>query len=161
VSSETTIGSRSDIMSTPTRAVNAMFSMELPGSPLRLHLHDSYATMSFPAKKLPGFSNEDNDTRQTLRMLVKRQAQCRYQESKMMFWRHIACLTSTNSIAAHELLAMCVEGCRNDDDTNILRCIKKELGMGMCGTFDLQYCVLASFFHAVQVSVCWMRVDHN
>jgi len=24
--------------------------------------------------------------------------------------------------------------------------------VGMCGTFDLQYCVLASFFHAVQVN---------
>jgi len=54
------------------------------------------------------------------------QAQCHYQESKMMFWRHIACLTSTNSIAAHELLAMCVEGCRNDDDTNVSNWAKGE-----------------------------------
>ena len=37
----------------------------------------------------------------------------------MMFWRQIACLTRTNSVAAHELLVMCVEGCRNDDDTNV------------------------------------------
>jgi len=77
VSSETTSRSRSDIMSTPTRAVNAMFSMELPGSPPRLHLHDSYAPLPFPAKKLPGFANEHNNTRQNLRMLVKRQARAK------------------------------------------------------------------------------------
>jgi len=47
---------------------------------------------------------------------------------------------------------MCVEGCRNDDDTNVLRCIKKELDADMCGMLDLQYCVLASFFHAVQAN---------
>ena len=52
-------------------------------------------------------------------MQTRSQAECHYQESKMMFWRQIACLTRTNSVAAHELLVMCVEGCRNDDDTNV------------------------------------------
>lgn len=138
-------------MSSPTRALKTVVSITIPGSPLRLHSHDSY-TPPFRAKKLPGFAKEDNNTRQTLRMLVKRQAECRYQESKMMFWRQIACLTRTDVVAAHELLVMCVEGCRNSDDTNMLGCIKKELSAEMCGMFDLQYCVLAAFFHAVQAN---------
>ena len=77
VSSGTTNAGRADIMSTPTRPVNTMFSTELPGSRPRLHLHDSCGTLSFPAKKLPGFANEDNNTKRTLRMLVKRQARAK------------------------------------------------------------------------------------
>ena len=69
--------SRCGIMPSPTRALKSVLSITIPRSPLRLHLHDSYAPPPFPAKELPGCANEDNNTRQMLRGLVKRQASAR------------------------------------------------------------------------------------
>ena len=69
--------SRCGIMPSPTQALKSVLSITIPGSPLRLHLHDSYAPPPFPAKELPGCANEDNNTRQMLRGLVKRQASAR------------------------------------------------------------------------------------
>merc|ERR1712216_658353 len=68
-----------------------------------------------------------------------------------MFWRDIACLTTTKPMAAHELLLACVNGCGGGGETDVLGSMAKLLRVG-AGNHDLQYCVLASFFHAVQAN---------
>jgi len=136
--------------------VDTKLSYSPPGSPLQLHRHDSYEPLSLPpsvlGKEMTGKgTTADDDTRKVLRMLLERQAECCYQETKLSFWRDIACLVTTKPSAANEFLIVCVKGCGGDGGAGILGSMAKLLRAGT-GDYDLQYCVLASLFHAMQTN---------
>jgi len=123
-----------------------------PRHPLNLHLCNALQPMPLPSSVLDRCNFDKNEnSMKLLRSILRLQAESRYHETKLSAWQDVAAMTTDPHVALN-FLNICVESCDGKHENKTLASMVTLLQKGDHANNDLQYCVLASLFNAVQAA---------